>query len=947
MEKDVKDSEILDADYRVEPEVNKFVDAFNGISMKRYEQALRMAYESAVAQSDNNFAEGSHEVAKIVVPLARSATILAAKSAAASYKDTLRTAGKAGAKLDKALLEKKFALEKLDLSKSSLKKELKDIGLTRKERHIVLKNKDYYKGLFLLRDELKELSKGSKYEKVVNSSDFFFMNKKGTAKLLSYYMKHSRDDSIRNISGWERKTHKSLKKFLKKADKNGVSANGKQAIAMMDKLNKMRRHNGLASKMINRNIAYSFYKAKQEAKDADDNGKIGAEKLARSVQMTFVGYKVLIGKNKCGPVALPIRVGLKVALKLGSFTDAMFVKYNLMYRRSIAKKIAAAKKAVSSTVMSAVVSSKKAIKYQVKKGGKVVSSSIKSRKTVQAIRSANKKAMAQASKVAKSKAAKEAVAVSKKLGKAGAKVGKVTFTVGNYGFIKPIKGVRSGVGNFFSLCRKLKMVIIVASAIILSVYILISQMFALAQAMDSQGGLSSTVILGPEDTSVYDKVVYLQGKLDGRKASAKERGEGVPKTTAVAADQSIDRYGHPEIDEDGNEVWTKGYKIYYEDSSGNLMADGTNNIKDIIILAYVGEDGEWEEEDDLDSNIDDYWEYLNPELTDDDLIETDIYSCANGCTDYEYYCNDSSCYDHMNRINTEGGHVHGSVVSQTSDGCKSRVVKKRGIRFNPMPEPYEYEDIEYYCPGHKVRVCYGHRDVEIHLRTWFMADAFREEHVCGSWFSETFSTWDKDQKEWANTLYDQDWFDLYGIDPLGGYGFIAEASYSDEEIEEILASLDVDATRKGIVERAVSMVGMVPYYWGGKPLEYGVYPFKTSAGGMVGDTVGADKKGRTAAGLDCYGFVMYCYNSSVNGLLPVSTTQDLIDQNGFGLKRISASSLQPGDIGVFYKNGSGGHVGIFYGYDDDGNALWIHCTGQPRNNVVVSTCGFDNYFAID
>ena len=72
----------------------------------------------------------------------------------------------------------------------------------------------------------------------------------------------------------------------------------------------------------------------------------------------------------------------------------------------------------------------------------------------------------------------------------------------------------------------------------------------------------------------------------------------------------------------------------------------------------------------------------------------------------------------------------------------------------------------------------------------------------------------------------------------------------------------------------------------------------------------------------------------------------MIDQNGLGLRGISAKDLSPGDIGVFYKNGSGGHIGIFYGYDDNGSALWIHCTGMPRNNVVLSTCGFDHYYTI-
>ena len=933
--------------------VHGFIDAYNGISLEKYKLALKLAAESAVEQSDMNFAKGYVETKKIVYPLAKTVSILSSKAAASDYRNHLKDEGKAGAKLDKAISERKITIESFSsMDSKSLKKELKNMGFTKKESQIIAKNKEYFQGMFYFRDELKSLVKGTKHEKCLNSADFFFSNKKESAKLLQYYMKHSKDDAIRNVKSWDSKSARTIKMFLKKADKNNVSETGRHAVKMQERLNKLRKGNKMASKILNSNISYAIYKLKYKAKEADDNAQIGIEKMANASRYTYVGYRALIGKNKCGIVALPVRVGFKAVFKLGAVTDKLCVKYNLLYRRSFGCTLAKVKNSAGKLAMKTSIAvthtTNRAAKYTVKKAKKVVKATFGNRKTIKAIKAAQKKAAQSAKQIAQTKAAREAAVVARKLGKGGRIAGKVSLKVGEYSIYKPFKAFRGGIGKIFSLIEKMKFVIIAASMIIVAIYVLISQMFAITQTMQTYGEVASTTVLGPEDTSVYNKVIYLQGLLEERKSKAKERGEGIPKTTAVAAGHTIEKYGHPETAPDGTVKWTKGYKIYYRDSAGNLMADGTNNIKDTIILAYVGEDGDWEKEDSLDALIDNYWNYLNPEMTDDNLVETEIYCCADGCEEYSYSCNDAGAYDHIDRINTEGGHVYGKVASQTESGCKSRIVKKTGIRLNDethLPELYTYDETEYYCPGHSVKVCYGHRDVEIQLDTYFMQDAFANDYMAGKVF-ERLSSWDVDEIEWCNSLYDADWFDVYGIDPMGGFGFVVEGSYSAEEIATMMEGLDVDDTRRAIVNNAISLVGKVPYYWGGKATEFGVYPFSTTAGGKVGSTVSPDEKGRTTAGLDCYGFVQYCYNSTIPGLLPTSTTKGMIDQNGLVLSPISAKDLQPGDVGVFYKNGSGGHIGIFYGYDDGGSALWIHCTGMPRNNVVLSTCGFDHYYTI-
>ena len=173
-----------------EQNLHKFIDSFNGVSLEKYKVALKNAYDSGVAQSDANFATGSKELRKIVVPIAKAATIMASKAGAADYKSHLKEQGKAGAKLDKAVTSRKITIDSLaTMSDKELKKQLKSLGFSKKERHLVVTNKEYYQGMFLFRDELKSYVKGTKHEKYINSDDFFFMNKKESAKLLKMYMK--------------------------------------------------------------------------------------------------------------------------------------------------------------------------------------------------------------------------------------------------------------------------------------------------------------------------------------------------------------------------------------------------------------------------------------------------------------------------------------------------------------------------------------------------------------------------------------------------------------------------------------------------------------------------------------------------------------------------------------------------------------------------------------
>lgn len=111
--------------------------------------------------------------------------------------------------------------------------------------------------------------------------------------------------------------------------------------------------------------------------------------------------------------------------------------------------------------------------------------------------------------------------------------------------------------------------------------------------------------------------------------------------------------------------------------------------------------------------------------------------------------------------------------------------------------------VTYYCSGHSVEACFGHKDIEVSVTTIFMEQMFESNelptsstgaHYSSYWtrlskFKSNTEAWNSGWTEnyiaWANSLYNQNWTTLYGIDPLGGISMCAR--FTEEEIAVILA----------------------------------------------------------------------------------------------------------------------------------------------------------------
>ncbi|MCI8659446.1 MAG: C40 family peptidase [Lachnospiraceae bacterium] len=302
----------------------------------------------------------------------------------------------------------------------------------------------------------------------------------------------------------------------------------------------------------------------------------------------------------------------------------------------------------------------------------------------------------------------------------------------------------------------------------------------------------------------------------------------------------------------------------------------------------------------------------------------------------------------LNQQDLSGGETSSSVLiagqSSTSPLGENTETTQEGAEASPsngsepesIPENHTYENNKKANDENKNRKkdsddpeCPGHVDLIIHMKICgikeenglFKRDPYgndadnRDENGWEGWTQETMDS--------ARRLSSQDWYQKYGMtisafsmrNPLTGY-----------EIEEYMERLpdDISDTRRDIIRFALSSVGKVPYYWGGKPSA------PNYSRNNFGTLITPDEKGRILRGLDCSGWVNWVYWSVTGSRLPYEST------SGLALcgSPISRDNLQPGDIII--RTGESAHVIIFLEWTDDGRIRCIHESSGDVNNVTVA-----------
>ena len=166
------------------------------------------------------------------------------------------------------------------------------------------------------------------------------------------------------------------------------------------------------------------------------------------------------------------------------------------------------------------------------------------------------------------------------------------------------------------------------------------------------------------------------------------------------------------------------------------------------------------------------------------------------------------------------------------------------------------------------------------------------------------------------------------------YGSVGNGSVpviTDVELLKILENLDCSATRKEMIRVALSLVGRVPYFWGGKSAagwneEWNTPKLVTAAGSSSSGTI-------RPYGLDCSGFTDWVYKTAGLGPISPGGSSGQWDSS----YEISKEELLPGDLGFMARPGEVGinHVLMYVGEDDNGNMLWVHCSSG--SGVVLNS----------
>lgn len=140
---------------------------------------------------------------------------------------------------------------------------------------------------------------------------------------------------------------------------------------------------------------------------------------------------------------------------------------------------------------------------------------------------------------------------------------------------------------------------------------------------------------------------------------------------------------------------------------------------------------------------------------------------------------------------------------------------------------------------------------------------------------------------------------------------------------------NAEGIRKTIIQTALSLVGKVPYEWGGKASHPGY------------DTIwwSYNEDNGLQHGLDCSGFVQWTYMTSgfSNDVYDLMISTKAIKQSK--LRRTTKDELKPGDIGVTNRMGTN-HTGIYIG-----DGLWCHCSSDKKTVAVTKYNNFVLYYS--
>lgn len=196
--------------------------------------------------------------------------------------------------------------------------------------------------------------------------------------------------------------------------------------------------------------------------------------------------------------------------------------------------------------------------------------------------------------------------------------------------------------------------------------------------------------------------------------------------------------------------------------------------------------------------------------------------------------------------------------------------------------------------------------------------------------------------EYAFTDYQNSALDELLADRAALASLAGSLTITSADVLEVLNSLPagLNQIRKDAVETALSLVGKVNYFWGGKSLVIGWdsrWGQLTKVWAAGNSTTGTYRP----YGLDCSGMMDWVFYNITGGEYILGRGGGATAQHSY-CTPVSQTEAQPGDL-AFYPDDS--HVGIVVGRREDGKLLVCHCSSS-QNNVVVTEFAVSGFTAL-
>lgn len=176
---------------------------------------------------------------------------------------------------------------------------------------------------------------------------------------------------------------------------------------------------------------------------------------------------------------------------------------------------------------------------------------------------------------------------------------------------------------------------------------------------------------------------------------------------------------------------------------------------------------------------------------------------------------------------------------------------------------------------------------------------------------------------------------LYGAQ--GGSQGGESVPLTDEELIAFVERQNCNETRKHILSTALSLVGKVPYFWGGKSDagwndEWNTTKVVTATGSSATGTI-------LPYGLDCSGYTDWVFKTAMGVSIKAGSWNQW--DNSYA---ITEAELLPGDLGFMAVPGTVpvNHVLIYAGENEDGAHMWVHCTSG--SGVVLNSPDYVSYY---